>query len=136
MMQLASPTICLIYGVFFPLLCRILNILICNAAVLGGPYSTTENGVEKMLATNHLGHFYLAELLKDLLIKSLPTRVAVVSSESHRYSRQGFLYIIITCKSAGVLLIIFDLMRFVHYEIFLKKFMAPFYGWRSTDSRL
>ena len=87
MMQLASPTICLIYGVFFPLLCKNLNILICNAAVLGGPHSATENGVEKMFPTNHLGHFCLAKLLKDLLIKSAPTRVAVVSSESQRYSR-------------------------------------------------
>ena len=86
----------IIYGVFFLLRCRNLNILICNAAVLGGPYSTTEGGVEKTFVTNHLGHFYLAELLKDLLIKSAPSRVVVVSSESHRYSQKNCLYIILT----------------------------------------
>ena len=86
----------IIYGVFFLLPCRNLSVLICNAAVLGGPYSTTEGGVEKTFATNHLGHFYLAELLKDLLIKSTPSRVVVVSSESHRYSRQNCFHIIPT----------------------------------------
>ena len=87
MLQLVSPIIYILYAVFFPLPCRNVNILICNAAVLGGPYSKTEAGVEKTFATNHLCHFYLAESLKDLLIKSAPSRVVVVSSESHRYSR-------------------------------------------------
>merc|ERR1712026_562498 len=62
-----------------------INMLICNAAVLGPPYTTTEAGIELTFATNHLGHFYLTDLLKDRLIKSSPSRVVVVSSESHRY---------------------------------------------------
>ena len=63
---------------------RSLNILICNAGVLGVPYQTTEDGIEYHFAVNHLGHFYLTQLLADVLRKSAPARVIVVSSESHR----------------------------------------------------
>ncbi|XP_057291040.1 WW domain-containing oxidoreductase-like [Hydractinia symbiolongicarpus] len=62
-----------------------LDILVCNAGVMGLAYSQTVDGIETTFATNHLGHFYLTDLLKDVLIESAPSRVVVVSSESHRY---------------------------------------------------
>ena len=58
--------------------------LICNGGVMGVPYGLSLDGIEIHFATNHLGHFYLTDLLKEVLIKSAPCRVVVVSSESHR----------------------------------------------------
>jgi len=63
-----------------------LHILICNAGVMGIPsYQQTTDGIEETFATNHLGHFLLVDLLRDLLIESEPSRIVVVSSESHRF---------------------------------------------------
>ncbi|KAF4788786.1 WW domain-containing oxidoreductase-like protein [Turdus rufiventris] len=63
-----------------------LHILICNAAVFGVPWSLTEDGLESTFQVNHLGHFYLVQLLEDVLLQSSPARVVVVSSESHRFT--------------------------------------------------
>ena len=52
---------------------------------MGIPYRVTREGVEETFATNHLGHFLLVNLLKDVLVESAPSRVIVVSSESHRF---------------------------------------------------
>lgn len=65
-------------------LCRPLHILICNAAVFGAPWRLTEDGLESTFQVNHLGHFYLVQLLEDVLRQSSPARVVMVSSESHR----------------------------------------------------
>lgn len=62
-----------------------LHVLVCNAAVFGIPYTLSEDGLEMNFAVNHLGHFYLTLLLQDVLISSKPSRVVVVSSESHRF---------------------------------------------------
>ncbi|NXF20244.1 WWOX oxidoreductase, partial [Rhodinocichla rosea] len=63
-----------------------LHMLICNAAVFGAPWSLTEDGLESTFQVNHLGHFYLVQLLEDVLRQSSPARVVVVSSESHRFT--------------------------------------------------
>ncbi|XP_064394863.1 WW domain-containing oxidoreductase-like [Halichondria panicea] len=62
-----------------------LHILVCNAGVFGGPLSKTVDGLEQHFAVNHLGHFYLANLLTPVLKRSKPSRVVVVTSESHWY---------------------------------------------------
>eukprot|EP00794_Sanderia_malayensis_P018717 gene18716-20606_t len=62
-----------------------LDILICNAAVFGLPYQLSDDDLEMHFAVNHIGHFYLVKLLTGALRKSAPSRVVVVSSESHRY---------------------------------------------------
>lgn len=69
---------------------RPLHILICNAAVFGAPWSLTEDGLESTFQVNHLGHFYLVQLLEDVLRQSSPARVVVVSSESHRLVNVNF----------------------------------------------
>lgn len=69
---------------------RPLHILICNAAVFGVPWSLTEDGLESTFQVNHLGHFYLVQLLEDVLRQSSPARVVVVSSESHRLVNVNF----------------------------------------------
>ena len=63
--------------------------LVCNAAVFGLPWTLTKDGLETTFQVNHLGHFYLVQLLQDVLCRSAPARVVVVSSESHRWVRIG-----------------------------------------------
>ena len=65
-----------------------LHILVCNAGTFGGAFSVTVDGVERHFAVNHLGHFYLAKLLFDVMAASRPARVVVVTSESHWYVRR------------------------------------------------
>lgn len=69
---------------------RPLHMLICNAAVFGAPWSLTEDGLESTFQVNHLGHFYLVQLLEGVLRQSSPARVVVVSSESHRLVNVDF----------------------------------------------
>uniref|UniRef100_A0A8C4XEH0 WW domain containing oxidoreductase n=1 Tax=Erpetoichthys calabaricus TaxID=27687 RepID=A0A8C4XEH0_ERPCA len=63
-----------------------LHVLICNAAVIGQTWRLTEDGLESTFQICHLGHFYLVHLLQDVLRRSAPARVIVVSSESHRFT--------------------------------------------------
>ncbi|RXN31022.1 WW domain-containing oxidoreductase isoform X2 [Labeo rohita] len=63
-----------------------LHILVCNAAVCTQPWNVTEDGLESTFQICHLGHFYLVQLLQDVLRHSAPARVVVVSSESHRFT--------------------------------------------------
>ena len=46
-------------------------------------FSVTIDGLERHFAVNHLGHFYLAQLLLPVLRRSKPSRVVVIASESH-----------------------------------------------------
>ncbi len=55
------------------------DVLINNAGVLAVPRALTKDGFETHLATNHLGHFALA----NLLLPRLTDRVVVVSSDAH-----------------------------------------------------
>ena len=59
------------------------DVLVNNAGILGVPYALSPDGVELQLATNHLGHFALA----NLLLPHLSDRVVVVGSRSHRSGR-------------------------------------------------
>ncbi|XP_007471758.1 PREDICTED: WW domain-containing oxidoreductase-like [Lipotes vexillifer] len=63
-----------------------LHVLVCNAAVFALPWSLTKDGLETTFQVNHLGHFCLVQLLQDVLCRSAPARVVVVSSESHRFT--------------------------------------------------
>ncbi len=57
-----------------------LHLLILNAGVMLTPYVKTAEGFELQFGVNHLGHFYLTHLCLDLLKRSAPSRVVVVSS--------------------------------------------------------
>ncbi|XP_052321867.1 WW domain-containing oxidoreductase [Oncorhynchus nerka] len=63
-----------------------LHILICNAAVCTQPWRLTEDGLESTFQICHLGHFLLVQCLQEVLRRSAPARVVVVSSESHRFT--------------------------------------------------
>ncbi|XP_017027221.1 retinol dehydrogenase 12 isoform X1 [Drosophila kikkawai] len=62
---------------------RELHILINNAGVFWVPRSLTKEGYEMHLGVNHIGHFLLTHLLLDVLKRSAPSRVVVVSSKAH-----------------------------------------------------
>lgn len=60
-----------------------LHILINNAGVMACKKSSTRDGFELQIGTNHMGHFLLTNLLMDLLQQSAPARVITVSSLYH-----------------------------------------------------
>ncbi|EMC97101.1 hypothetical protein BAUCODRAFT_23481 [Baudoinia panamericana UAMH 10762] len=73
-----------------------LNGLIGNAggSVMATPYGKTQDGFETQFGTNHIGHFYLFQLLKHALLDSstpeFPSRVVSVSSMGHRCGEVRF----------------------------------------------
>ncbi|MDG1296905.1 MAG: oxidoreductase [Saprospiraceae bacterium] len=60
-----------------------LDILINNAGVMMCPYSTTQDGFEIQMGTNHLGPFALTGLLMPLLIRTKNARIVSTSSVAH-----------------------------------------------------
>ncbi|KAM9861071.1 retinol dehydrogenase 13 [Aulostomus maculatus] len=67
-----------------------LDILINNAGIMMCPKWKTEDGFEMQFGVNHLGHFLLTNCLLDLLKKSAPSRVVIVSSLAHEKGQIHF----------------------------------------------
>ncbi len=59
------------------------DLLVANAGVSNTPDSHLPNGFELRFATNHLGHFLLAQLLHDHMVER-GARLVVVSSAAHK----------------------------------------------------
>jgi len=60
-----------------------LDSLILNAGVMHPPFTLSKQNLELQFAVNHLGHFYLTQILLPLLVKSAPATVVSVSSTGH-----------------------------------------------------
>ena len=61
-----------------------LDLFIGNAGIMACPQSTTVDGYELQLGTNHLGHFVLARALLPLLAATPGSRTVLLSSAGHR----------------------------------------------------
>jgi NAD(P)-dependent dehydrogenase (short-subunit alcohol dehydrogenase family) len=59
------------------------DVLIANAGVSKTPDAHLPNGLDVRFATNHLGHFHLAQLLKEQMALR-GARIVVVSSAAHK----------------------------------------------------
>ncbi|XP_046860995.1 retinol dehydrogenase 13-like [Xenia sp. Carnegie-2017] len=61
-----------------------IDVLINNAGTVSTvERKLSEDGLELTMAVNHFGHFLLTNLLLDLLRRSAPSRIVVVSSSYH-----------------------------------------------------
>ena len=67
-----------------------LDLLINNAGLFTDYLTHTKDGFETQFQVNHLSHFYLTQLLLDLLKKSTPARMVNVSSAAHRGRNMDF----------------------------------------------
>ncbi|KAG0460841.1 hypothetical protein HPP92_020778 [Vanilla planifolia] len=75
-----------------------LNILINNAGVMFCPYQLSADGIEMQFATNHLGHFYLTNLLLEKMKNTanetgIEGRIVNLSSIAHLHTYgEGILF--------------------------------------------
>ncbi|KAG7482476.1 hypothetical protein JOB18_021924 [Solea senegalensis] len=67
-----------------------LDILINNAGIMMCPKWQTKDGFEMQFGVNHLGHFLFTNCLLDLLKKSAPSRIVIVSSLAHEKGQIHF----------------------------------------------
>ncbi|MGY6627869.1 MAG: oxidoreductase [Oceanicaulis sp.] len=67
-----------------------LDLLICNAGIMACPEQRTPSGRELQFATNHLGHFALANALSDLMAGRPGARLVMLSSVAHMVSPVDF----------------------------------------------
>lgn len=67
-----------------------LDVLLNNAGIMATQYSSTKDGFEIQMATNHLGHFALTGLLLDIISKTQNSRVVNVSSLTHQIGNMDF----------------------------------------------
>ncbi|XP_067681959.1 retinol dehydrogenase 12-like [Haliotis asinina] len=67
-----------------------LDILVNNAGVMMCPKMLSKQGYELQFATNHLGHFLLTNLLLELMKRSTPSRIVVVSSGIYKRGNINF----------------------------------------------
>jgi NAD(P)-dependent dehydrogenase (short-subunit alcohol dehydrogenase family) len=66
-----------------------LDVLVNNAGGIWTGRELTAQGFEQTFAVNHLGHFYLTNLLRDRLVASAPARVVNLTSVGHHYALGG-----------------------------------------------
>ena len=68
-----------------------LDLLVLNAGIFGKAYQLTVDNLEQTFQINYLSHFYLAHLLRPIMVKNrdkarpLP-KIVAVAAESHRFA--------------------------------------------------
>lgn len=83
--------------------CERLDVLVNNAGIQLRHQQRTPEGLDLLIATNHLGPFLLTNLLVPLLRKSAPSRVVVVASEAHKFSKELHMDELQAPRSYGIL---------------------------------
>ena len=68
----------------------VLDLLVNNAGVMALPRSTTADGFEMQLGTNHLGPFALTGLLLPQVLAAPAGRVVVVASDAAKWGKMRF----------------------------------------------
>ena len=69
-----------------------LHILILNAGVMAVPYGLSVDGIETHMATNHVAHHYLTQLLMPVLTQTAATTpVRVIAVSSYAYSMHAYI---------------------------------------------
>jgi NAD(P)-dependent dehydrogenase (short-subunit alcohol dehydrogenase family) len=66
-----------------------IDVLMCNAGVMGLPELRQKYGVEMQFLTNHLAHFVLVRRLLDRVREARAGRIVMVSSMGHYFSVPG-----------------------------------------------
>ncbi len=61
-----------------------IDVLVNNAGALFDRMQTTEDGLERTFATNHIAYFVLTEALRERLAASVPARIVNTASGAHR----------------------------------------------------
>jgi NAD(P)-dependent dehydrogenase (short-subunit alcohol dehydrogenase family) len=69
---------------------RPLHVLINNAGVVNLQRKLTGDGIEEVVAVNHLAYFLLTHLLLDRLKASAPARIVNVASDAHKFGGIDF----------------------------------------------
>ena len=67
-----------------------LDVLLNNAGIMMVPFGKTEDGFERQLGVNHLGHFALTGVLIDRLLETPGSRVVTISSNAHYGGEMDF----------------------------------------------
>lgn len=67
-----------------------IDVLINNAGALFQRRETTEEGLERTFATNHVSYFVLTHFLRDRLLASPAARVVNTASHAHRGAQLNF----------------------------------------------
>jgi NAD(P)-dependent dehydrogenase (short-subunit alcohol dehydrogenase family) len=67
-----------------------LDVLVHNAGVFTTRRTTTRDGFESTFGVNHLGTFLLTRELRDVLERSAPSRIVVLSSALHYRGHMNF----------------------------------------------
>jgi NAD(P)-dependent dehydrogenase (short-subunit alcohol dehydrogenase family) len=102
-----------------------LDVLVDNAGLVMAERTETVEGFETTFGVNHLGHFYLTNLLLDRLQASAPSRIVVVSSHAHKMARRGLNFD--DLQSTG---------RYRGFDTYAKSKLANIYFTRELARRL
>jgi WW domain-containing oxidoreductase len=68
---------------------RPIDVIMCNAGIMGLPELRQKYGLEMQFLTNHLGHFVLVRRLLDRVLLAPAGRIVMVSSLGHYFSVPG-----------------------------------------------
>ena len=66
---------------------RPVDILLNNAGIMAVPFERSKDGFESQIATNHLVHFLLTQLLFEAIAKGTNPRIINVASSAHRLGK-------------------------------------------------